>query len=93
MERSAGLPTFIRTVWVLYLVTILSYIIAGLPLVFQLNQQPCEGIGCLAWQLPADNLTRLEQYGIPLAQCGWNKHAGSSDCAFPRLDACHGFTV
>jgi signal transduction histidine kinase len=71
MERSAGLPTFIRTVWVLYLVTILSYIIAGLPLVFQLNQQPCEGIGCLAWQLPADNLARLAQYGISLAQYGW----------------------
>ncbi len=70
-ERPAGLPIFVRTVWGVYLVIILAYMMAGLPLVFQLNQRPCEGTGCLDWQLPAAGLARLAQSGISLIQYGW----------------------
>jgi signal transduction histidine kinase len=70
-QAPAGLAIFVRTGWLIYLLLILTYMFAGLPLVLAQNQTACVGTGCLDWQLPAEGYQRLGQSGISLAQYGW----------------------
>jgi signal transduction histidine kinase len=67
----AGLAVYVRVAWLLYLAIILSYMIAGLPLVLAQNQTACVGTGCLDWQLSAEGIQRLRQNGIPLTSYVW----------------------
>jgi len=70
-QAPAGLAMFVRAVLLLYLVIILVYMFAGLPLVLAQNQAPCGGTGCLDWQLSAEGIQRLGQSGISLTFYGW----------------------
>jgi signal transduction histidine kinase len=70
-QLSAGLVVPVRAFWLFYLVLILLYMIAGLPLVLAQNQASCVGMGCLDWQLSAEGIQRLVQSGITLTFYGW----------------------
>jgi hypothetical protein len=67
----AGLAGYIRIAWLVYLALILSYMIAGLPLVLAQNQTACVGTGCLDWQLSPEGIQRLGQTGIPFTSYAW----------------------
>jgi signal transduction histidine kinase len=70
-QAPAGLAIFVRIAWLLYLAIILSYMIAGLPLVLAQNQTACVGTGCLDWQLSTEGIQRLGQTGILLTSYAW----------------------
>jgi signal transduction histidine kinase len=70
-QRPVGLAVYVRIAWLLYLALILSYMIAGLPLVLAQNHTACVGTGCLDWQLSAKGIQRLSQTGIPLTSYAW----------------------